>query len=548
MSIYKIILAFIILLQTQTIAGQHFIDSNTVYLKGNSNIFVKPGDTIYLLAGSKSYLLLENLHGNADSNIVIINKNGKVEINTNHYFGISTKNCTYFKISGNGSPNIKYGIDISRVQNGAGIGISGLSNHFELENIRISNTALAGIYAKSDPDTSFQGTRDKFLMKGIKIHDLLIEDVSDEGMYIGSTKYFGQNVSYQGADTLVFPHLISDISIYQNIIINSGWDGIQLSSASEKSSIFSNIILNDSYKKYHNQMSGIMLGGGTKADCYNNFIADGNGTGIVVLGLGGQKIFNNIIINAGSDFFPNDLTKMQHGIYVDDGSVIPDSSFNLFNNLIINAKSDGIRFRSLLSKNNLIANNIIINPGNYGYYDTLGTSYNAEDAYIMITDTNVDVDILANSKALFYKNFNFIDSTNFNFCLASNSPLIDMGINLDFLGYEFDFYNNLRNKGLNWDIGPFEFDTQLVEIQKIKTGMKEWEVYPNPANFELNIKSTKDFKNGKYQIMNDLGDIIQFGEFNIENKLDVSELSAGLYFIIILNDRNEIKSKKFIKN
>jgi len=49
-------------------------------------------------------------------------------------------------------------------------------------------------------------------------------------------------------------------------------------------------------------MSGILIGGGAKCDCYNNKIFDGKGDGIDVFGLGYMKIFNNLIVRAGRTF------------------------------------------------------------------------------------------------------------------------------------------------------------------------------------------------------------------------------------------------------
>ena len=92
---FYLTLSFLVSIEAKS---QHYIDSSTTYLKGASNIFVSPGDTIYLRAGHKPFLLLENIHGNADSMVVIINYGGKVIINTQNYYGISTQNCTFFKI------------------------------------------------------------------------------------------------------------------------------------------------------------------------------------------------------------------------------------------------------------------------------------------------------------------------------------------------------------------------------------------------------------------------------------------------------------------
>ena len=65
-------------------------------------------------------------------------------------------------------------------------------------------------------------------------------------------------------------------------------------------------------------MSGILIGGGTTGQCFNNFIANGKGNGIEIHGIGGIHVFNNIIINPGVTFRPDDLTLFKHGIFVSD--------------------------------------------------------------------------------------------------------------------------------------------------------------------------------------------------------------------------------------
>jgi hypothetical protein len=536
----------------ESLPAQIYIDSTVTYLKGGANINVKPGDTVYLRAGHKPYLLLEDIHGKKDSVVVFINYGGTVIINTTHYFGITTKNCTYFRITGSGDQSIAYGIDIQKVENGSGIGISSLSNHFEIDHIRIANTLLAGIYAKTDPDTTFRSVRDSFLMEDVFIHHNLLYNIRDEGMYIGSTKYFGQHITYRGKDTLLFPHLLHHVDISFNKIINTGWDGIQLSSASQDAVIHDNMILNDSYRDYPNQMSGIMVGGGTKADCYNNYISGGHGCGIVLASLGGQRIFNNIIINAGRKFYPSDLTQMQHGIYVDDITVEKDSSFYIFNNLIYQPKSDGIRFRSLLSKNNKIANNVIIKPGNYGYYDTLNTSFNPQDAFIMLTDKNISVDTFSNQWSMNCNNLGFTDTLTYDFTLLPSSPLIDAGADLTSYGILFDIYNHTRPYGTAYDIGPFEFNAVYLKTQK-NSKKSTINIFPNPASTSLIIRSAVPLTNPEISIFNISGQEVKTDTASVRTIspfsvfVDIESLKNGIYFIRIVNG-NKVFVEKFIVN
>ena len=547
----KFICSLVFFFVSLNLYSQHFVDTTTNYLKQGSNIQVSPGDTIYLEAGNRPYLMFENIKGTADSLITIINHGGEVRIHTNHYFGIITVACEYFRICGNGHNGLFYGINIDKVEQGGGIGISALSNHFELDHIRIANTKLAGIYAKTDPDTTFSSVRDSFLMADVKIHDMLIEHVQDEGMYIGSTKFFGQQVSYHNGDTLLFPHYLKNVEIYNNKLYYCGWDAIQLSSAIQNASIHDNVILYDSQRKSHNQMSGIMLGGGTQADCYNNYIAHGAGSGIVVASIGGQKIYNNIIIEPGLGYYPSDPSLMQHGIYVGDISTFQDSSFVILNNLIFSPKSDGIRFTSLKSKNNVLANNVIIHPGNYSYYDTLHTQFTAWDSYIMVSDSNIDVDTSHNIFQRNCKDLGFEDTLRMHFTLRATSPLIEAGRDISMWGINVDHFNNSRLSGAQYDIGPFEFNSNVQGIYSSQMKTSLLKIYPNPCHDVLEIQSLDQQKIEKIRLFNVEGkeiflDTVQHvNSYHIQ--LNLKNQKPGVYFLRVKAKDQKPELMKFLK-
>lgn len=461
------------------------VDAQTSLIDGNSLPYnqLTGGDTIYLLAGKWDNLLIRNFRGATGKPFVFINKSGIVRFDTDHNYAISVQNCQFFKITGTGNSEF-YGIQIDRVQNGAGIGIGGLSSDYELDHISIKNVPIAGIYAKTDPDCSLISVRGKFIQKNTLIHDNYIENAGNEGLYVGNTTYFGQTVSCNGKDTLLLPTLLEGVSIYNNIIKYSGWDGIQVSSAVKDCRIFGNRILFDSQAEVPNQMSGIIIGGGSKCDCYNNLIADGKGDGIELHGLGGNRIFNNIIANSGRTFYPQDFSSsaMKHGIFVSDVSVVKDSSFFIQNNTIINPKSDGIRFSSIKSRHNLIASNAIINPGNFDYYENGNTRFQGADSYVMIADASSDVDIRNNYFARDLSNAGMAA----DFSLLKNSSLIDAGYPGSPI-INFDFRNKVRPLGNTPDIGAYEYDPQTgfsFNPEK-ESGI---EVFPNPAKDELFLK------------------------------------------------------------
>ncbi len=462
----KISLLIVLLITlTQLVQSQpksYVVPLGVLYLDASSAPYnqVKGGDTLYFQAGNRDYLCLKNFKGLAGNPIVITNSGGSIVINTTNYYGMSIQNCRFLKITGTGFRGMQYGLDIQRVSNGSGLGIGYLSSDIEIDHVSIQNTLYSGISYKTDPDCTPESQRDKFTQYNTIIHDNYIAYSGNEGMYIGSTKYGGQTVTCNGKDALLMPSILDGVKIYNNIVKYSGWDGIQVSSASRNCQIYNNTVLFDSQAGLESQMSGIIIGGGTKADCYNNYISDGKGVGIECHGLGGTRIFNNIIVNPGLTYFPGDFNKPKHGMYFSDISVQKDSSFYIFNNNIINPKSDGIRFSCIVGKGNMISSNVIINPGNFDYYQNGNTSYKGIDSYVMIQSSATNVTLTNNyfqrtgSLAGFasQRMHEIVD-----FALTSGSPLIDAADTNPKASATFDFSNNPRPSGIRSDVGAHEF-------------------------------------------------------------------------------------------
>lgn len=508
-----------------------------------------PGDTIFILSGNRDYLLIKNFQGQPTKPFVFINKGGVVTIDTDHYFGISVQNCRYFRLTGSGIANNFYGIDIKGVTNGTGIGIGALSSDMEIDHVSIRNVLISGIIAKTDPDCLLTATREHFTQFNTLIHDNYIENPGNEGMYVGSTKYFGQTVNCGGQDLLLIPSLLDGVKIYSNTIKYSGWDGIQVSSAAHDCQVFDNLILFDSQEGVLSQMSGIILGGGSKCDCYNNYIADGKGDGIENHGLGGNRIFNNIIVNAGKSYYPDDFSgpKMKYGIYVTDISVQTDSSFYIQNNTIVNPKSDGIRFSSTKSKHNLISSNAIINPGNFDYYENGTTHSKGIDSYIMIPEASSDIMLKNNYLDRNKTNSGFLP----DYSLDKNSPLIDAGYaEQPKIGFDFKYHIRLPDNPP--DIGAYEFDPQtgIVTLAKDKSPLS---LFPNPVKTELTITFNVGFVDEVvFSIYNLSGSRIlsqkKGGLISGPNTLTVNieNLVPGVYLYSV-RAGNQLESGKFLK-
>lgn len=552
--LYKLWVIILLFISTNAFAVSHEISTSTTSIYGTS---MNPGDTIKLLSGQREFLYFDGIHGNSASPIVIINEGGQVVVNAINpgTYGIKFKNCSYIKLTGSGHINHQYGIHVDGVTFGTGVSVDNLSTNFEMERVEISDIQIAGMYVKTDPTcTTLESTRENFTMYDIRIHDCYLHDIGDEGMYIGSSKYTGYDI---GCGTLL-PHVIEGVKVYNNIVENTGWDGIQVSSASSDCFIYNNTIRNDSYKEHPNQMSGILIGGGSECDCYNNKIFDGKGDGIDVFGLGNHKIYNNLIVRAGVSYLPDDELTHQdykkHGIYV--GIVPPTQTVNtttpnaeilIYNNTIINPKTYGITGANVSISSYKIYNNIISEPSSYS---------------VLENNPFFNINILINHQRtnnLFSNledDFKFIDPAIDNYDIDAFSLAVNSGRNMSEYGLSFDIDNKLRPFGVAFDIGAYESHDSRISIEEgnlyTNKGIILYDVSPNPISGTALIKyELKEALFIRLSIIDLSGKTVRLlvserQEVNMYTaEIQKNNLPAGIYFITLESKFGKI-SKRII--
>jgi hypothetical protein len=416
---------------------KYTVPANTHRIDGAA-LGLKPGDVICLSA-SINYinLLFVNLKGSPGNPIIIKNCGGVVNLKPyGRTFALKTQNSKNFRITGTGTTST-YGIRITGTS--LGVTLDYLSTNFEVDHLEVYNVNFAGIMAKTDPSCDILTTRGKFIMKNIKIHDNYVHDTGGEAFYVGNSFFQNGVLTPCG---LLFPHEIHDVEIYNNKVKNSGWEGIQLGSATVRASVHDNTVENFGWKNIANQRNGIQIGEGTGGECYNNLIHTGVGNGIVVLGLGDNVVHDNIIVNAGF-----------HGIFCDE-RFTPGSGFKFLNNTIINPKLDGIRIYADLVAMNSIYNNIIVNPGSYGTYPYPRTN---QDSYVYKLSKHVKLQMSNNRFTRQIAHMKFVDPAKNNYRLIAGSPAIDQGKNISTYNITKDFYKGARLKGSLYDVGAVEY-------------------------------------------------------------------------------------------
>lgn len=408
----------------------------STYLDG-SVAGISPGDTICIQAGVYHYIRLVNIHGTPDNPVIIINYGGRVVLDlqgrTNHGFIIN--NSTHFVLTGSGDPNHDYGFEIfkspeDKTQTALAIGFQ--VSDLEIDHFYIHDVEL-GLHLINVPDCTPKTWQGNWVMKNVYIHDFHIKNTAKEGMYIGSSKYLsGYNRDCDGEIKNILPSYIQNIKVYNNTIENTGWDGMQVSMANVDCEIYRNRIINYGGENKNSQRAGIVLGGGSSGVVHGNYIKDGKGDGIDVFGIGGIKIFNNVII--GSE---------NCGIFIGNRKIINNGSFEIINNTIIRTGADGIRYNNEYAEENSIVNNLIVGWG------LEPISIRRGEKSVQISKNLVESEI---------KTIEFNDPAKGNFSISQTSPAHNGGVDVSEFGVFTDFQGNSRWVGSKPDIGAFEVD------------------------------------------------------------------------------------------
>ncbi len=245
-------------------------------------------------------------------------------------------------------------------------------------------------------------------------------------------------------------------------------------------------------------MSGILIGGGSDCDCYNNQIFDGKGDGIDVFGQGTMNIYNNLIVRAGKSFQPNDPSESRHGIFIGNSPDQQVSDNILIHNTIISPKSTGIRYFNAYTSYNLIANNIITNPGAYDIigYKAYFDHQLAESLYEEITN------IYAQESAP----LNFMDLQADNYDLKANSIAVNTASDLGSYNPQFDNLMRPRPHNEGYDRGAFESQDPYASIHSEHIPInKQLEISPLPAKDFVWIKFENASENMQLKLFNQFG-------------------------------------------
>ena len=269
------------------------------------------------------------------------------------------------------------------------------------------------------------------------------------------------------------------------------------------------IIIDVNQYPYGGAPGGVQYRGRTLVE--NNLCVNNGGSGIHSFRANHVDIINNTV-------YQNAIVMTDYGnLFVNDGVDV-----NVFNN--INYAAAGKKCNTTSTKN--------INV-NYGY----NTYFNGS---VAIQGTN---DVVVDPK--------FVNpSTNFmvgNFKLQATSPAVDQGSNVAGQYSLKDILGVARPQGLKPDRGAYE-STIGVGVVTLNDAEKSM-LFPNPVQKTLTIRlASYPTANTQVEIFDSIGTSVKTQKLTTQNsQMDVIELAAGLYMVVIRQNEHVVSVNKFIK-
>ncbi|ELR72729.1 hypothetical protein C900_01108 [Fulvivirga imtechensis AK7] len=399
------------------------------WIADNEVLKLPPGSVIGIKGANRGPVTIRNFHGTADQPYIIINCDGKVSV-SGDVPGIKLHKSSFIRLTGTGSAD-DYGIKVHNTKPFGVVAELGTTD-FEIDHIEITATKGPGISARTRPACDGSTNRGTFVQRNTVIHHNYIHDTGGEGMYVGGSNWHKSFPPLnQCPDLVLYEPELEGVFIYNNLVENTGQDGIQVGGAVGGTEIYNNEIRNYGLKGIEIHQAGIQINPGTTGKIYSNLIKGGTGKGIFLNGFD-NSVYNNLIVDCNKD-----------AIHIGDRDPLPNQSYRIVNNTMSNISGYGVITNSSKSVDNVYHNNVLVNVG----------------GEIFKFHKDMDFDVDNNYETSNINELSFKDPASLDYSLLDDSPLIDTGTDndMEIIG---DYMLNTREVGARIDIGAYEYQGQ----------------------------------------------------------------------------------------
>ncbi|MBC9930522.1 hypothetical protein [Chitinophaga qingshengii] len=282
-----------------------------------------PGDLI-ILDGNFRSVRLDSVQGTAANPIVFRNPEGQITrignttwaANGGPSYALQTSNSKHFIFAGTHWNNLLFtGSEINTISGGGepyrsayrNLSFDAFSEKFEICYFTVTNGGTC-IVAKTDPVAGQSATwYPNTTLQDILIHDFIIDNPYNEGLYIGHTATYwdlATNTPHNSGpynpppvgDQYKQPIMINNVKVWNGRILNTGKDGIQISACRNievyQNEVFNWASVNTNDRSQHN--GGILIGGRAEtSNVHDNITHDSWGEHFQFYGTGAGHIFKN---------------------------------------------------------------------------------------------------------------------------------------------------------------------------------------------------------------------------------------------------------------
>lgn len=422
--------------KAQDCSCDHVVPLDATSISG-SELGIGPGEVVCVEAGSREFLRIFDVMGSAESPVQIVNCGGRVEIdNDDRGYGLTLSGSSFVRITGTGSPEHEYGFSIRASRTGPDysascVVASGFSTDYEIDHIEAFDCGFAGVSAKTDP-TCDDRDLSEFVQRNTQLHHLYLHDMAGEGIYFGSTGFPSRRRTCSGQEVDLIPHSHEGVWIFDNVIEDTGWDGMQVGVSPHDCYVYRNRVARVGLRMEEHQMQGLQIGGGSRCEITDNFFSTGPATGIIVLDSSDTLIANNV------------LEGFIDGVYINDrdSPASEGAQYRVVHNTLVSMQDRGITLYGQRSSNNGVINNLVVAGGDAPI--GIGGDVEATSAGNLILDE--------------METARFVDFVGENFQLADGSPAIDAGVAGTDWGVTTDQRGAARDASP--DAGAFEFGAE----------------------------------------------------------------------------------------